>query len=105
LEQLKRDQRNELQKLRNEMTKAAEEYSNQIKSLESLNRDQVDSLNARHVKVLQVNSSAATFITAVLPERPEIFMTYSHLMFSVLQPAKATLIVRLVWIFGEILIF
>jgi glutamyl/glutaminyl-tRNA synthetase len=59
VEQLKREHASELQTLRNEMMRAAEEYSNQIKSLESLNRDQVDSLNARHVKLLKVLTIAA----------------------------------------------
>lgn len=52
--QLKYDHESELSNLHAEMTKAADEYHNQVRSLESQNQEQIDAINAQYQCQLKV---------------------------------------------------
>jgi len=54
VDELKRDHERELHELRADMTKAADEHGNKVRSIESSNRNEIDAINERHQRQLKV---------------------------------------------------
>lgn len=52
--ELKRSQECQVKELRDEVMKAADEYSNKVRQLESLNREEIDAISERHQHQLKV---------------------------------------------------
>jgi len=66
VDELKRDHQCEIQQLREDMMKAADEYSNKVCSLESSNRNEIDAINEQHQCQLKVAGvSCCIMITVV----------------------------------------
>jgi len=66
VDELKRDHQCELQQLRDDMMKAADEYSNKVRSLELSNRNEIDAINEQHQRQLKVAGvSCSALITVV----------------------------------------
>ena len=69
VDELKRNHQCEIQQLRDDMMKAADDYSNKVCSLESSNRDKIDAINEQHQHQLKVAGIscciAITFVCTV----------------------------------------
>jgi len=57
---LKRGHECKVKELHDEMMKAADEYSNKVHHLESLNREEIGAINERHLCQLKVSAVTCT---------------------------------------------